>query len=244
MIIAIANQKGGVAKTTSCAALACGLRESGKSVLAVDADPQGSLSFVLGADMNKPGLLEVLQQEADLLDVVQHTEQCDIVPGNKRLASAAGRIQPEALRDALATVRRKYNHIIIDTGPGLSGALMQALIAADLVIIPVLADAGSLLGLRDLRDTIHEAARYGSGKKEIRALITQANGRKTNAEKAIEEALRTTCAGLGIPLYRTEIRKADAVRAAAGFRESIITYDRKAKPSKDYLELIQEMKLK
>lgn len=244
MIIAIANQKGGVSKTTTAAAIACALHGSGKRVLAVDLDPQSSLSFVLGADANGPGILEVLQEEAALPEVVQTTAQCDIVPGSKRLAAAAGRIQPEALRDALAPYRRKYQYIIIDTGPGLSGALMQALIAADTVIIPVIADAGSLLGLRDLRDTIREAERYGSGKKEIRALITQANGRKTNAEKAIEEALRTTCKELGISIYRTEIRKADAVRAAAGFRESIVTYDPKSKPAKNYMELIQEMKLK
>ena len=244
MIIAIANQKGGVSKTTTAAALACALRESGKKVLAVDADPQCSLSFILGADSTGPGLLEVLQGKADLAETIQHTEQADIVPGSKRLAAAAAKIPPEALKRALAACWRKYRYIIIDTGPGLSNTLLQALIAADKVIVPVTADAGSLLGLRDLAETIREAERRGDFAKEVNAVITQTNSRKTNAEKVIEEALRTTCAELGISVYRQQIRKADAVRAAAGFRESVITYDPKSKPAQDYIDLLREMKLK
>lgn len=242
MIIAIANQKGGVSKTTTAAALACALRETGKKVLAIDADPQCSLSFVLGADVNGPGLLEVLQGSSQLPDAIQHTEQCDILPGSRRLAAAAAKIPPETLKRALAPYWRKYSYMIIDTGPSLSGLLLQALIAADTVIIPVIADAGSLLGLRDLRDTITAAEDYSPIKKDARALLTQANTRKTNAEKAIEEALRTTCAELDIPFYRQEIRKADAVRAAAGFRESIITYDPKSKPAQDYKALLREFR--
>lgn len=243
MIIAIANQKGGVSKTTTAAALACALRESGKKVLAIDADPQGSLSFILGADMNAPGLLEVLQGEINLADAVQHTEQADILPGSVRFATAAAKLQADALKKALAPYRNKYRYFVIDSGPGISGALMQALIAADTVIIPTIADAGSLLGLRNMRDTIRTAESFGDTKKKCCALITQANSRKTNAEKAIEEAMRTTCAELGIPVYRTQIRKADAVRASAGFRESIITYDPKSKPAADYMTLLHEMKL-
>lgn len=244
MIITVANQRGGVAKTTTAAALACALRESNKRVLAVDADPQCSLSFVLGANTNGPGLLEVLQGKADLAETIQHTEQADIVPGSKRLAAAAAKIPPEALKRALAACWRKYRYIIIDTGPGLSNLLLQALIAADRVIIPVTADAASLLGLRDMVETVREAERQGTFAKDIHALITQANSRKTNAEKAIEEALRQTCEDLGVPLYRQQIRKADAVRAAAGFRESIITYDPQSKPAQDYMALLHEMKLK
>ena len=247
MIIAIANQKGGVSKTTTAAALACALLETSKRVLAVDADPQCSLSFILGADTNRPGLLEFLQGKSPegkpLSSIIQQTEQALIIPGSKRLASAAGKIPPDRLRINLSLISRKYNHIIIDTGPGLSNALLQALIAADTVIIPVIADAGSLLGLRDMVETIREAEKYGEFEKHINALITQTNGRKTNAEKAIEEALRTTCAELGIHMYRQQIRKADAVRASAGFRESVITYDPKSNPAQDYIALLREMKL-
>ena len=77
MIITVANQKGGVSKTTTCAALACALHNAGKRVLAVDMDPQCSLSFILGADTNAPGVLDLLQG-GSLPELVQHTEQCDI----------------------------------------------------------------------------------------------------------------------------------------------------------------------
>lgn len=244
MIIAIANQKGGVSKTTTAAALACALRESGKKVLAIDADPQGSLSFLLGANMNAPGLREVLLGEMDLLDAVQHTEQADILAGSIRLAADAGTIRPETLREILAPHLRKYRYIIIDTGPGLSNLLLQAIIAADTVIIPTTAEAGGLLGLRNLRDTILTAENLGAGKKKVNALITQSNTRKTNAERAIEDAMRQTCEELGIHLYRQQIRKADAVRASEIFRENIIKYDPNSKPAQDYKNLLQEMKLK
>lgn len=248
MIIAVANQRGGVGKTTTAAAITCGLRQANKRVLAIDADPQCSLSFILGADTSGPGLLEFLQgnapAEKPLDRIIQHTEQADIIPGSKRLAAAAGKIKPDTLRLHLQLLSRKYRYFIIDTGPGLSGSMLQALIAADIVIIPVTADAASLLGLRDMVETVREAERQGTFEKDIHALITQANSRKTNAEKAIEEALRQTCTELGVPLYRQQIRKADAVRAAAGFRESIITYDPNSKPAQDYIALLHEMKLK
>ena len=243
MIIATANQKGGVSKTTTCAALACALHNAGKRVLAVDMDPQCSLSFILGADTNAPGVLDLLQG-GSLPELVQHTEQCDIIAGSKLLAATAGKIQPGALQNALTPAWHRYRYIVIDTPPGLTNALLLALVAADIVVIPVTADAGSLLGLRDLRDTIATAQKYLPFKKEVRALLTQANTRKTNAEKAIEEALRTTCAELEIPFYRQEIRRADAVRASAGFRESIVNYDPKSKPAQDYIALLSEMKLK
>lgn len=241
MIIALANQKGGVSKTTTAAALASGLHGSGKKVLAIDADPQCSLSFVLGADTAGRGLLDLLQGQATFEEVVQNTEQADIIPGSKRLAAAQAKIRPATLREILARNGKRYQHIIIDTGPGLQNALIFSLLAADLVIIPAIADAGSLMGLRDLAETIR-ATRTAEPVK-MGVLITQANTRKTNAEKAIEEALRTTCKELRVPLFKTQIRRADAVRAAAGFRESIITYDPKSKPAADYMALLHELKL-
>ena len=243
MIIAIANHKGGVSKTTTAAAMACALRGAGKKVLCIDADPQGSLSYLLGADLHAPGLLEVLQGEIDLADAVQHTEQADILAGSIRLAAEAGKIRPEALREILAPNIRKYRYVIVDNGPGLSNLLLQALIAADTIIIPTKAEAGALLGLRNMRDTIRTAETFGAGKKKVNALITQSNTRKTNAERAIEDALRQTCEELEIHLYQTQIRRADAVRASEIFRESIITYDVNSKPAADYKALLQEMKL-
>ena len=243
MIIAIANQKGGVSKTTTAAAIACALHQRGEKVLAIDADPQSSLSFILGADMNAPGLLEALKGEIRPGDEIQTTQQADILPGSRLLAAEQGKIKPGALRDLLAQRIRRYKFVIIDTAPGLTNALMLGLMAADTVIIPALADAGSLIGLRDLKDTITAAQQAGSRAKIGGVLITQANSRKTNAEKAIEGAMRATCEQLQIPVYNTQIRKADAVRAAAGFRESIVAYDPTSKPAADYIALLQEMEI-
>lgn len=236
MIITIANQKGGVSKTHTAAAIACALRESGKKVLAIDADPQGSLSFLLGADTTAPGLLEAIQGEATPAEAIQHTTQADIMAASKLLAAETA---PADLREILRRLR--YDFIVIDTGPGLSGLMLAAMKAADLVIIPAKANAGSLQGIKDTADSLAEIRQRKAG---CAVLFTQIHTRPTTAEKAFLEAIQNTCEARSLPVLETVIRYAEApITSGESFRESIITYDKNSKPAQDYFRALHEMKL-
>lgn len=240
MIIAIANQKGGTGKTTSAAALACGIRSTGKKILAIDAAPQCNLSHLLGADTTAPGIVELINGAAPE-GLIQHTGQADIIAGSRRLAAIQSTIPPQILAERIHPVKRMYNDIVIDTDCALDNALLLALFAADTVVIPAIADVFSLSAIQDLRDTINAANAAGAGVTIGGIFFTQTSGRKTKAEKTIEAAMRKSCGALGIRVYDTQIRRADAVRAAAAFGESIITYDPKSKPAQDYINLIEEI---
>lgn len=238
MIITIANQKGGVAKTHTAAAIASALHAAGKKALAVDADPQGSLSYLLGADLNAHNLRDIIQGTVKTADAIQHTEQADIIAGNKRLS--ADNVQPDALRKILRPL--KYDCIIVDTGPGMSALMLAALAAADLVIIPVKANAGSLAGITDTAGTL--ATVQGRKKSGCAVLLTQIHARQATAERAFIDAIRQSCESLGLPVYNTAIRYAEApITSGEAFRQSVIAYDKKSKPAKDYASLLEEMNL-
>ena len=235
-IITIANQKGGCGKSTTAAALAACLQRSGKRVLAVDADPQGSLTYLMGADPNGKTLYDALRHRPAFL--MQRTEQGEIFAGDKRLAAE----QVKAI-DLRRTLRGfVHDYIIIDTGPGLTSLLLSALYAADMVIIPTKANSGSLRGITDTLDTL-EAVK-GDKKTPCGVILTQIHTRNTNAEKAFIDAIRQTCEERDIRLYDTVIRYAEAaVTSAEACRQSVVAYDIKSNPAQDYFRIMDEMGL-
>lgn len=237
-VFCIASQKGGVGKTQTAGSLAAALTAQGRKCLAVDMDSQGNLSDLLNGDRTQPGVYEVLRGEIQPADAIQHTEQADLMAGSKDLA------QLDALdswKELLTGLKTKYDYIVIDTGPRLDDLQAYALNCADRVIIPVQAGAGSLAGLLDMAQTIANVR--GGARKVAGVLFTATNTRKTNAEKAMAEAIKRTCKSLGLPVLNTEIRRADAVKAAECFRQAVTTYDPKSKPAQDYYSLIAELKL-
>ena len=239
MIIALANQKGGVAKTHTAAALACGLNRSGKKTLAVDIDPQGSLSYLLGAEPDAPGLPELLQGKATQAAAIQHTEQADIISANSMLVAIEKDMKADALRQILRPIK-KYKHVVIDTGPGLSKLLIAGLTAAELVIIPAKANAGSLQGIIETYNTLAALP----GKRRCAVLFTAIHGRQTNAEQSFIEAIRKTCESLGVPVLNTIIGYGEAaITSGEAYRECILQYDPKSKPALDYMALLSELQL-
>ena len=124
-IIAIANQKGGVGKTTTCVNLACALKMKGKRVLLVDCDPQGNSSSGMGVDKNStPGAYELLIKNADTLDCIRHTPYGDVIPSNKELSGASVELVRQekrefVLKNALQMVYNDYDYIFIDCPPSL-----------------------------------------------------------------------------------------------------------------------------
>ena len=247
-IISIANQKGGTAKTSTAHALVTGAAYKGKRSLAIDFDPQGNLSFIMGADANRAGAYELMKQQAKAAQIVQYTSQGDIIPASLNLAAADTEFSGKPGRDfflqaALEPLQDDYDVVVIDTPPTLGTLLVNALTASDEVIIPMNADILSLQGLYQLAETINQVKSFcNKGLKVTGILLTRYSGRTVLA-RDIKETIEAKCAELGIPLLNTVIRDGVAVREAQTTQESLFAYAPNSNPAKDYLQLFDEINL-
>ena len=247
-IISVANQKGGTAKTSTAHALATGAAYKGKRSLAIDFDPQGNLSFIMGADASRAGAYELMKQQAKAAQIVQYTSQGDIIPASLNLAAADIEFSGKPGRDfflqaALEPLQDAYDVVVIDTPPTLGTLLVNALTASDEVIIPMNADILSLQGLYQLTETINQVKSFcNKGLKVTGILLTRYSGRTVLA-RDIKETIEAKCAELGIPVLNTVIRDGVAVREAQTTQESLFAYAPNSNPAKDYLQLFDEINL-
>ena len=159
-IITVSNQKGGVGKTTTSAALATGISSSGMRVLCIDLDPQGNLGFCLGLESaNGPTVLDALKGQMPIQQAISRTDYCDILPSDITLSSSGleqviTEHREYILRDTIAPVMAEYDYVVIDTPPALNLLTVNAYAVSDFLIIPMASDILSLVGLSQLKDTI------------------------------------------------------------------------------------------
>lgn len=246
MIIAVCNQKGGVGKTATAHAIATGAAKIGRKSLAVDLDAQGNLSFSMGGNSADMGAYELLTGTATPGQIIQHTQQGDLITASSSLALAdttfTGNNRSTALKDALKPIKGKYDVITIDCPPALNILLVNALIAADVVIIPLTADIYALQGLYQLKQSIQAAQKVNKGLKIGGAVFTRHNNR-TILARDLTDVITDKCRELDIPTYKTVIREGVAVREAQTQRQSIFDYAPRSNPAKDYKQLIKEIGL-
>ena len=247
MIFAIANQKGGQGKSTTAQAIATGAAKIGRKTLAVDLDPQGNLTFSMGGNAADVGAYDLITGSRKPSQVIQKTRQGDRIASSLALAGAdstfTGEARVNALAKALKPIRSKYDVIVIDCPPSLNTLLLNALTAADKVIIPLTADMYSLQGLYQLAQTIKEAQQKYNKGLQIGGVLFVKHNTRTVLARDLAEVIKDKCREMGIPVYETTIREGVAIREAQTLRESIFDYAPKSNPAKDYTQLIKEMQI-
>lgn len=248
-IVTVTNQKGGVGKTTTAAALASGASKLlGRKSLAIDLDPQCNLSFSFGAEVGDGTLSakDALDGSVAVADCIQRVEQGDIVPSTLALAGADRQYTDMGasyrLREAIADARDGYDLIVVDTPPTLGILTLMALTASDGVVVPLCADAYSIQAVGQLLETIQTVRKYSNPELDVLGyLVTRFDGR-SNASHEYRNLIGQVSEQSGIPLFSTTIREGVAVREAAGSGRSL--FDAKSRQSDDYGSFISEFAAK
>ena len=239
MIIALAQQKGGTGKTTTAAALIHAAAEDRKRVLAIDADPQGNLTFSLGGKTTGSGTLDfVTGSGAGAIHTISGF--IDLIPGTPNLATlTAEKGAGRRLQEAILPIKERYDCIIIDSPPTAGILQYAALQAADLALIPLSADPYSIQALYQISETI-QAIRANNPGLKAAGLFCNYDGRAI-LSRQMHESIAQEADRLNIPILGT-IRAGIAAREAAALQQSLFSYAPKSKPAQDYRELYKAIK--
>ena len=242
-IIAFANQKGGVGKTTSCVNLTAALSSMGKRVLLVDCDPQGNASSGMGVSKNtKPNTYDMLVNHANPEDCIRHTDYGDVIPTGKELAAASVELIGEEKREyvlkfALQKLYSDYDYIFIDCPPSLELLTVNALVAADNVLIPMQCEYYALEGIVDLMTSIRMCSKKLNRKLQIEGIILTMYDARANLTAQVANELRRHLAD---KVYETVIPRTVRLSEAPSHGIPGVFYDRSNKGSKAYLALAAE----
>ena len=253
-VIAISNQKGGTGKTTTAVNLGIGLANEGKRVLLIDYDAQGSLTQCLGypnpdeLSVTISSLMEKVIREQPVLEnegILHHKEGVDFIPANIELSGMETALvnimsRERVLKDYLATVKDNYDYVLIDCTPSLGMLTINALTAANEVIIPVQSHFLPAKGLEQLLGTVAKVKRQINPALKINGiLLTMVDGR-TNLARDISQLIRNTY-GNHIKVFKTEIPLSIKAAETSAVGKSIYSYDKNGRVADAYRNLTKEV---
>lgn len=245
-IIAVANQKGGVGKTTTAINLSACLAMKNRRTVLIDFDPQGMSTLGLGKPKEQgKGIYQVLMNGKDLMDCVIGTELDNfyLCPCSPELSGAELELFPaerreKRLLEALEKVRRHFNFIIIDCPPSLGFLTINALTAADSLIIPVQTEFFCMEGIPDLFQTLETVRTYFNPRLAVEGVLLTMYDERTNLSKQVAEEVRKSLKGI---LFEAVVPRSVRLAEAPSFGKPIVLYDIRSRGAEAYLKLAEEI---
>ena len=246
-IIAIANQKGGVGKTTTAINLSACLAEKGQKVLAIDMDPQGNMSSGLGLDKDSidKTIYDMIIGESDVEEVINHgtIDNLDILPSNVDLSAVEIELidvdnKEFVVRDAIQKIRDNYDYIIIDCPPSLSLLTINAMTTADSVLVPIQCEYYALEGLSQLIHTVELVKERLNSTLEIEGVVFTMYDARTNLSLQVVENVKDN---LQQNIYKTIIPRNIRLAEAPSYGTPINQYDPRSAGAESYMKLAEEV---
>lgn len=243
-VISIANQKGGVGKSTTAQALASTLGFKGKKVLLIDMDSQCNVTYASGIDSPERSITDILSQNCEIKKAILPCKYYDLLPADEYLTNVemAAEVEPTLLlKTTITYLQKQFDYIIIDSPPSLGRLSYNSIVASNYVIIPCEPSIYARTGLAALYKTIQNVQQHYDKELKVLGILLIKYNNRTVLNRDIKEMIEEFAEQMNTIVFNASIRESVVVREAQTVRQPLIDYDRKSKPNQDYMAFTEEL---